>query len=285
MSGISRVSGARAAGDVAAAAAVEAHAATPAAAAVLNVGSKGPAVKALQEDLTAAGFKTTADGIYGRGTASSVAAFQKSKGLPTTGAADAATLAALKKATAGGKIDSFTLGGKPNGTGAEWGPKDLVVKVGGKSVKLADDAILAKSFGDGRYIAWTSPKGSGGFENEGQGLMVYDAKTGKTKQVMSEYFMAEDIVPAKLADGRFALLVPMTDGGLGLDRLAVVDPTRGETAYISGAKLAGKPDAAGKVTINKLKVVEGEIKPNGKQVLDLNKLVDGKVIVNKRDPM
>src|SRR6185503_10020996 len=104
MSGISRVTGGRPVGDIASAGAVEAHAATPAAAAVLNVGSKGPAVKALQEQLTAAGFKTTADGIYGRGTASSVAAFQKSKGLPATGAADQATLDALKKATTGGKI-------------------------------------------------------------------------------------------------------------------------------------------------------------------------------------
>ena len=85
-----------------------AHQATPApaqaagtpAAPALTTGARGPEVKALQEKLIKAGIQVQggADGVFGKGTASAVAQFQKSKGLPATGAADAATLASLDKA-------------------------------------------------------------------------------------------------------------------------------------------------------------------------------------------
>jgi peptidoglycan hydrolase-like protein with peptidoglycan-binding domain len=279
MSGVSRVSGSNPVFETGAAApASEAQASS---APALCVGVRGPAVKALQEKLIAAGVKVAggADGIFGRGTQTAVAQFQKSHGLPATGAADAATLAALDKAGAR-KVEGFKLGGKPNGTGAGHGPKPLVARIGGKDVKLADDALMAKIAGNGRYLAWTNPKGSGGYENEGQGLMVFDARTGKTAQVMSEYYMADDIVPTELPDGRTALLVPLSDGGLGLKRLAFVDPTRGVTAYIEGAEIVGKP-ANGKVTIRTLKVVDGDITAGAKKTLDLKKLLDQPVIKNE----
>ena len=50
---------------------------------------------ALQTALNNAGAKLTADGVYGKKTASAVAGYQKSKGMKPTGRADAKTLAAL----------------------------------------------------------------------------------------------------------------------------------------------------------------------------------------------
>lgn len=54
----------------------------------LQVGSKGDAVKALQEKLIELGYLDgEADGIYGNGTAAAVRKFQADEGLPETGAA------------------------------------------------------------------------------------------------------------------------------------------------------------------------------------------------------
>lgn len=63
----------------------------------LAQGSRGEAVKDLQLRLGAAGFtpKGGADGVFGAGTATSLGAFQKSKGLSVTATVDAATAAAL----------------------------------------------------------------------------------------------------------------------------------------------------------------------------------------------
>lgn len=54
-------------------------------------------VVALQDALTALGHPTTADGLYGRGTAALVTAFQATAGLPGTGQVDSATLLALNE--------------------------------------------------------------------------------------------------------------------------------------------------------------------------------------------
>jgi len=67
----------------------------------LRVGDRGSAVKALQKLLSAAGFKTKADGSFGTGTAKVVRRFQRAANLKATGVANAATLAALRRATDG----------------------------------------------------------------------------------------------------------------------------------------------------------------------------------------
>ena len=62
----------------------------------LSVGSRGDAVKALQQKLINLGYLSgSADGIFGEGTKRALTAFQSAKGLPTSGVADSATLNAL----------------------------------------------------------------------------------------------------------------------------------------------------------------------------------------------
>ena len=58
---------------------------------LLRVGSRGSAVKSLQEDLG-----IDADGIFGQGTKSAVMAFQEENGLAADGMAGPATLAKMK---------------------------------------------------------------------------------------------------------------------------------------------------------------------------------------------
>ena len=65
----------------------------------LSVGSRGDAVKSLQQKLINLGYLSgSADGIFGQNTKKAVAAFQSAKGLTASGAADAATLNALNSA-------------------------------------------------------------------------------------------------------------------------------------------------------------------------------------------
>ena len=72
----------------------------------LQHGSKGAAVKELQEDLLALGYKLPkygADGDFGSETKKAVKAFQKDHNLPETGIADSATLAAIETALEDGQ--------------------------------------------------------------------------------------------------------------------------------------------------------------------------------------
>ncbi|HEV7751056.1 MAG TPA: peptidoglycan-binding protein [Baekduia sp.] len=80
--------------------------ATTGAAAVLGTrtlrsGARGSRVKALQQLLTKAGFKTGTDGQYGASTVKAVQRFQRAANLKVTGVATTATLAALTRATDG----------------------------------------------------------------------------------------------------------------------------------------------------------------------------------------
>ena len=63
----------------------------------LQQGSRGDAVRSLQQALVAAGVNVSGgvDGIFGMGTAAAVKQFQSAKGLSATGVVDEATAAAL----------------------------------------------------------------------------------------------------------------------------------------------------------------------------------------------
>ena len=74
----------------------------------LKIGSRGNAVKQLQQGLMDLGFTVVggADGIYGVLTANAVKSFQNANGLSTSGAVDKATAKAFASATSGGGSDS-----------------------------------------------------------------------------------------------------------------------------------------------------------------------------------
>lgn len=116
----------------------------------------------------------------------------------------------------------------------------LYATIGGRRRKLADRAIMAWLFDGGRKIVYSTPDGAGGFENEGNGLYVYDVRTERRRKVMSEYFMVTDVSEARTRSGRTALLVTMADGGLGASYFAVVDPQRGEVFFRRWARLMGR---------------------------------------------
>ncbi|UUU37043.1 peptidoglycan-binding protein [Streptomyces sp. CA-210063] len=61
----------------------------------MKPGAKGPAVKALQRQLTDNGHPVTADGVHGPDTAAKLKAFQKTARLTADGIAGPHTWAAL----------------------------------------------------------------------------------------------------------------------------------------------------------------------------------------------
>jgi peptidoglycan hydrolase-like protein with peptidoglycan-binding domain len=101
VTGVVDAATAAALGFAAPAAPAPAPSAVPApAASTLALGSMGPAVSQLQQQLINAGQSVGGgiDGVYGVMTADAVKRFQQAKGLPATGKADAATLQALQGA-------------------------------------------------------------------------------------------------------------------------------------------------------------------------------------------
>ena len=91
-------------------AAIQAAVSAVTSAATLQEGSRGDAVRALQQKLISLGCMTSsADGIYGTSTKAAVQKFQTQKGMTATGAADAATISAIDQAYQSGAIGTGTI--------------------------------------------------------------------------------------------------------------------------------------------------------------------------------
>ena len=116
----------------------------------------------------------------------------------------------------------------------------LYVTIGGKERKIADDAIAAWIIQGGRSVVYSGRDGAGGFENEGQSLRIYDARNGRRRKIMAEYYGINNVTEARTSRGKAALLVEMSDGGLGASYLAVVDPARGEVFFRRWVKILSR---------------------------------------------
>jgi hypothetical protein len=116
----------------------------------------------------------------------------------------------------------------------------LYVTIGGRERKIADEAIEAWIIQGGRQVVYSGRDGAGGFENEGQSLRIYDARTGRQRKLMAEYVGITKVTEVTTSKRRTALLVEMEDGGLGASYLAVVDPRRGEVFFRHWVKIISR---------------------------------------------
>lgn len=169
-----------------------------------------------------------------------------------------------------------------------YGP--LFVTVEGTEKKIAEQAQQAWIIADGSSVVYSSSDGSGGYENEGQGLHIYDVSTGKHKRIMSEYFMVEKVEEVVTSKKKRALLVRMADGGLGASYFAVVDPRRGEVFFRRWARMLerkGDIVVLGFYREDDWEKLDGEppvkVRPRKVERHNLNTLLLRRVIVNKRD--
>jgi len=165
---------------------------------------------------------------------------------------------------------------------------ELFVTIAGTEKKVTDQAQQAWIINSGRHVVYSSDKGAGGFENEGQSLHLYDVDTGKHKRILSEYFMVTNVKEVITSNKKRALLVTMEDGGLGGEYLAVVDPWRGEVFFRRWVRiLSNKGDT---IVLGFYKesdwgdFQEGKkVRPYKTERLNLNSLLRRRVIVNKKD--
>jgi peptidoglycan hydrolase-like protein with peptidoglycan-binding domain len=118
----------------------------------LKIGSRGDAVKRLQQALMDLGFTVVggADGIYGALTANAVKSFQNANGLGTSGAVDEATAAALAaSAGSGGSSQEHDPSVSSPFVGLQYG--SLGSDVQGLQQALIDAGIQLRGGADGVY--------------------------------------------------------------------------------------------------------------------------------------
>jgi hypothetical protein len=164
----------------------------------------------------------------------------------------------------------------------------LYVTVGGREKKIAEEAVEAWIIQGGRKVVYSGRDGAGGFENEGQSLRVYDARTGERRKIMSEYYAITKVSEATTSKNKTVLLVEMADGGLGASYVAVVDPARGEVFFRRWAKIISRQ---GDVVVighyreddwDKFNENENaKVTPYKTERQNLNTVLRGRVIYNK----
>jgi hypothetical protein len=166
----------------------------------------------------------------------------------------------------------------------------LFVTVGGREKKVADKAYKAWVVQGGRQVVYSAPGGAGGYENEGQSLYAYDAATGRQRKVMSEYYMVDEVTEVTTAAKKTALLVEMSDGGLGASYVAVVDPSRGEVFFRRWAKVVSRRGDSvvlghyAESDWDKLNAGPGaQVTPRKTERVNLKSVLRGRVIVNRPD--
>ena len=165
---------------------------------------------------------------------------------------------------------------------------ELFVTIAGTEKKVTDQAQQAWIINGGRQVVYSSNEGSGGYENEGQSLHLYDVATANHKRIMSEYFMVEKVKEVSTRTRKRALLVTMEDGGLGASYVAVIDPLRGEVFFRRWVRmLESKGDT---IVLGFYREKDWEDLASGKRVRpykrerhNLNSLLLRPVIVNKKE--
>lgn len=169
--------------------------------------------------------------------------------------------------------------------GARSGP--LHVTVGGIEKQIAEEAVKAWVLRQGRLVAYSGLDGSGGFENEGQSLRLWDAGSGTVTRVLSGYYLITNVTEATSSRQEPALIVEQEDGVRGVRHLSVVDPARGEVFFQKWAGLDSARD--GELHVNvyreedwevRFDDPEAKVEPRGKEVRDLHELLKGRVIEN-----
>jgi hypothetical protein len=178
----------------------------------------------------------------------------------------------------------------------------LYITVNGRERKISNQVMDVWIIDDGKSVAYSGLDGSGGYENEGQSLRIYDVRTGKTRKVLSEYVAVVALMQVKISTGQLALLIKMGDGGLGASYFSVVDPRRGEIFYRRWAELVelngdriklafydeedwdailgergGEPDNPNQV------ISTTKVKPKKFENYDLKRVLKMRLIQNKRN--
>jgi len=174
----------------------------------------------------------------------------------------------------------------------------LYVSVNGRAIKIYAPVFAAWIINEGRDVIFSSSDGSGGFENEGQSLRIYNVQSRLTRKILSEYTGIDEVQDIKTSTGEVALVVRMSDGGLGASYFAVVDPKRGEVFYRRWAEVTAidgdlvtlafyREDDWDKINDERSWkphpgiIIPTRVAPEKTEKVDLKTALKGRVIVNR----
>jgi peptidoglycan hydrolase-like protein with peptidoglycan-binding domain len=214
----------------------------------LRSGDRGARVKALQTLLTQAGFKTATDGQFGATTATVVRRFQRAANLKATGVADAATLAALKRATDGSAAQN-TAGGfdvRSTATTARHLGDRIPLRKGmsGHDVKILQDFLERSGFDtsvDGEFGAGTV-KSVKQFETDQQ--VAVDGVIDAADIDLLRSLVDGEAGTAPATPTQAAQLAPGDKATVGADGLAIAPanaPDQVKQIIAAGNAIAKKP--------------------------------------------
>jgi hypothetical protein len=182
------------------------------------------------------------------------------------------------------KISTTRLAPNPNSIASK-----LYAVIDGKERQIANEAFEAWIIRGGKQLVYSGRDGSGGFENEGQSLRLFDPATNQRRKILSEYFEVNKVSEVTTRGKKTALLVEMGDGGLGASYVAVIDPDRGEVFFRRWAKIISR--SGDTITIGHFKEDDWDkidSDPNAKvspykiEKQNLGLLLKRRVIINQR---
>lgn len=112
---------------------------------------------------------------------------------------------------------------------AKVGPKGALVVTfnGAEKTVVPRDAVKAWILKDGRTVVYSFRERKRGYEGEGEGLFRYDPANERRTQILAEDYMVDKVYELTTTGGKTLLCVTMSDGGLGADHVAIVNPERG----------------------------------------------------------
>lgn len=176
---------------------------------------------------------------------------------------------------------------------------DLRITVDDKQVDINDYALLGWIINDGKDVIYTKRDGSGGYENEGESLWIYNVGRKDKRKILSAYYMIDAAIEVKLSNGKRAIVVRMSDGGAGNSYISIVDPTRGEVFFRKLAEVinikrdkitlgifnSGSWDYDATSENNKFKrkdnifLVSSDPKPYKKETYNLKKIIENNEVI------
>ena len=123
-------------------------------------------------------------------------------------------------------------------------PCNLIVHIGIKDVKVTGGAGIAFVSDDSLSVIYTSVGGAGGLKGLGESLMRWDAATGTSVRLASEYYVIEQVSPISPDSGPTLAILSMREFGSGVRHVGIVDLRRGEVFRRERAAIT-KIDATG----------------------------------------
>ncbi|MBI2795245.1 MAG: hypothetical protein HYX65_00890 [Gemmatimonadetes bacterium] len=127
-------------------------------------------------------------------------------------------------------------------------PCNLIVQLGVAEVRVTGGAGIAFVSDDSTSVLYTAVGGAGGFKGLGESLMRWDAATGRSVRLASEYYVIEQVSPFAPDSGRPLVIVSMREFGSGVRHLGIVDPLRGEVFRLERAAVTAIDSAHVEIT-------------------------------------